>query len=1232
MTLWCPIWLAKADKSPLKGQSRGRNEKCHLFDSRSSKESQQYTKEQIDTPSWKPVTLRPPLLLSIVVVTLAFIALFEYLSHKSRMDGGIAFAEGQFSPAVSFAYKYLPIITAVLYSILWSWIDLDTKRLEPFFQLSRPKGADAADSIGLHYPFDFIAYAPLKALRRRHWAVVFAGTSMMLIFWGITPLVSSVFAQSKVIVEFNTTARPTAALMAVSDQSLALNTGFMLTAYGITWLGQKLPGFVSSQGALEPFEVDMIQGQGFENKTWTAMTTLYGTSANCKAAIIQNSTSGLSYSNGKECATDPGYSPMSSFIASQQFGCLYVGYHTNQFIDYSLDGMGCLSPANSHLFLALWGQASAQNPEGDVSAFFCEPSYWTQEVNATVTVPGMNVTEIIPQGPRMNLPDSRFNRTAFEYNIGTGSQAINQRADISETEYLLDQKANLDRIGLNGTVTNMVGFALGLSPLDLSKYADPDVLMSAFENAHKLLHALAIRQLMRPDVDVVQHRSATSGGRTNAILVVRPLAIIVEALLGVVVVLVLALTIHSRRRISQLNGDPASLTDLVAMLSEEGGRRREDSISETSHKRRPSARYRLAHGKILFVGSPNNDELPQDNHVQSEPSKENTNRNLNPDKAASLARPTAMGLPVGLLFMATLFVTLCTMLVLKVYAEHNIGLPLPSHSTLINQLTLNYVLIVVATFLEPFWLLLNRQLCVLQPFEELRQANAKASRSLDLKYTSLPPQLVLWRAFRGRHYVLVAVCAIGLSANLLAVSLSGLLEIKLSQVETNRSLSHPYEPLFSRIPLLPLNWPNGQAHQYIAKANISDGVSLPPWTSQESFFVPFHVANDSEVDRPERYKATTQGFGIRPLCQPVRFNDTAVVFGNDNLFYTRQKTASGSTVYCGGTGLQPAGGQNKSLAAAEVFQQLQPIGIRDPAGVADNATYTPSEEHQLTCRSILVAGFLRANLTVSGDDQSKTDNNDGRLVTQIEGINSVSSLWMLCRPAILTAPYEVTVDQSGYVQSYAATGPFAEDLSPFFQNVSGPASLINTTSLMIWFTDTHPHWRNDSFVDTWFAYCIKHLSNSTRFVDPTLPAPAFVDVVPYVEDVCVRLFAIIMSLNQDWLAEAREGSKTPVTFLSSSERVFVSSPMFVITTALLVLNIVVAIAYWARRPKKLLSEMPYTIASILTMFQASGLIAEVEDKGQWRHTWRFGYGKFVGTDGKPHAGIERRPFVVPLDT
>ena len=95
---------------------------------------------------------------------------------------------GYLGPGQEFTYLYLPTIIAVIGSMIWSWIDLDVKRLESFFQLSKPDGALGSDSVLLSYPVDFLAFVPITAARRRHYTVVAAGVAMCLIFWVITPL------------------------------------------------------------------------------------------------------------------------------------------------------------------------------------------------------------------------------------------------------------------------------------------------------------------------------------------------------------------------------------------------------------------------------------------------------------------------------------------------------------------------------------------------------------------------------------------------------------------------------------------------------------------------------------------------------------------------------------------------------------------------------------------------------------------------------------------------------------------------------------------------------------------------------------------------------------------------------------------------------------------------------------------------------------------------------------
>jgi hypothetical protein len=48
-----------------------------------------------------------------------------------------------------------------------SWIDLDAKRLEPWFQLSKEGGEYSESSLLLQYPFDFLPFVPIAAFRRK---------------------------------------------------------------------------------------------------------------------------------------------------------------------------------------------------------------------------------------------------------------------------------------------------------------------------------------------------------------------------------------------------------------------------------------------------------------------------------------------------------------------------------------------------------------------------------------------------------------------------------------------------------------------------------------------------------------------------------------------------------------------------------------------------------------------------------------------------------------------------------------------------------------------------------------------------------------------------------------------------------------------------------------------------------------------------------------------------------
>lgn len=103
------------------------------------------------------------------VATIVLIAIIEVLHRKSSRDRGLFFANSlqDFTAWESFSYRYLTTVISVVYGMVWALVDLDVKRLEPFFQLASAKGATAANSILLCYPFDFLAFSPITAFSRR---------------------------------------------------------------------------------------------------------------------------------------------------------------------------------------------------------------------------------------------------------------------------------------------------------------------------------------------------------------------------------------------------------------------------------------------------------------------------------------------------------------------------------------------------------------------------------------------------------------------------------------------------------------------------------------------------------------------------------------------------------------------------------------------------------------------------------------------------------------------------------------------------------------------------------------------------------------------------------------------------------------------------------------------------------------------------------------------------------
>jgi hypothetical protein len=128
-------------------------------------------------------------LITTTLLCWSLIVTLQQLLAKSERDLGLLFAPNIHDLPLSrtFLYNYLPTLLAVIFSMFMSWIDLEPKRLEPYYQLSNPEGSLGKGSLLLQYHFDFLPFVPVKALKRKHWSMFWASAAVVLVTWGVVP-------------------------------------------------------------------------------------------------------------------------------------------------------------------------------------------------------------------------------------------------------------------------------------------------------------------------------------------------------------------------------------------------------------------------------------------------------------------------------------------------------------------------------------------------------------------------------------------------------------------------------------------------------------------------------------------------------------------------------------------------------------------------------------------------------------------------------------------------------------------------------------------------------------------------------------------------------------------------------------------------------------------------------------------------------------------------------------
>jgi hypothetical protein len=1179
---------------------------------------------------WKPITLHRPFLFAVISITLGLLALVQVLVIYDQHQDGILFAPkiSQLGAGHLFLYRYLPTILAVTYAFVWHWIDVDTRRVEPYRQLSKPGGTTGSNSLLLHYPTDLLAFVPLKALKRRHWPVVISASALLLVGMGLTPLQAAMFATETVTKSSTEPVLFSNHRMSIGEQEAQITANYTYSVANIVWLDERLPPFMTREAAFTPFKLAELQTM-HNDESLTGATTAFSVDVTCEPAIRDDVEEIVSSSHGCRFKDAELYKPTWSDVVGvddlgediKEYTPFFAGYsggggNVNYYLSSS-----CPKNATNVFFVALRkNRFSADDPPPPITGLFCETAYHQQEVLATIRRTDGKILERVNIGPRAMIPSELFNTSTFQEQISNARQLNEIRGPLPTTSWP-DQRPQLANLpitmaGSLPEMSNIFGLAVGAYPRNFEDYMDAETLAASFQAAHRLLFARAMVDVLAADYEDSEMRNGTRVYRIEAVRVVQRFAYAVEGVLGILTLMALILMAVTWFNTVNLRTDPDSLSAVMLLV------KGQPSILEhfSQHDQSSWALLQSATSRSTFAL-----ERPLGGYgstlklEKSSLEADTLARHHIEDDKPDFQYPFEFSVIMGVIFVLALTTTLAGTSYLYQASRAN-GLPLPSQNRFIRQMVENYIPTIIATLIEPVWVVLNRLTCMFQPFEELRNGNALARRSVDLKYASLPPQFSLSRALGAKHFVLSAVCAMALLANVLAVAFSGLLDEETLGVASSANATAVYNAQL-KTKIANDTQTGNPSSFYYSMANFTSGTPMPQWTDNHAFYVPAsHVEQLNQSDQLQL--ENIHALAVSLQCDPIDHDHGYSWTFSSDTFELAETVSVNANVT-----VDVLNGHDDPLrcsAGTSVSSYFYPWPCTSHENMAIeymrplSSITDVGESEEDPCQGLLLAVWARKSaFEMCGDGPNTISDGDATA--------------MVCKQKITIQSVNVTLNGEHRVLE-AVSGTAPEDFS-------GSQELIKQSTHALWRGggSNIGMWHNDTFPSDWHSYVMKMMNPDAGFLDPALPPPDFDIIADMFTRAYQKTFSTWLSLDHERLLELapeNDGSIISAIIRRPEVRIVVSHPMMILSSTILGLYIIVAVAVYARRPGKFLPRMPLTMASDIALFAASKAVGETEASdmsacGLEQEERRFGYGSFIGVDGRPHIGVERVPFVIP---
>jgi hypothetical protein len=1195
--------------------------------------------QHIKASSWKAFSLRWPYLSALLLLSIILLAGIESLRQTSIRNNGLHhLGTSNLSTAQNVVYSYIPTAIAVIYSTLWSYIDADARRLEPYIQMRSAQSP--ANYLFLDYIFESAFETPIRASCRRHWALAAISTTFLFISLILPASQGALFGVDIVSYSIDDAAFNLSHKYLVS--AVLPNGEFIDQARAISIPnGLELPPWTSATYAVSPFSAATATNVG--NETWTARTAVYFAQPRCNKYEVENSLmldrGGIVYIAGSvidiveylllvvnlttpSCSITVGisvemFSPLSQ--TDYLFPMFTTGFGTTT-TSSSVNGVAIYPPVpgdsiygtlantsalhywrNPHIscphlgrlagFVALdftnfngsWSNSSSIKE--NFALYTCNVQCNWAIAQVAVVAATQAVYNIDQLSNVTAFSDSEFNSSVFESYLEQGQIRPENLLTANASNpglWAISTSASIGDVVVSNLTAqfNESSYASILSDLPIGEY---------FEAGYSLIYSLMFNGFLQlpAEQDIVTGSVQVS---TYAIVVVPAFAIMSEVLLALGAVTLIGLLIGYHRRTSILRSDPDSIAAQCSIIVDEFAdvgtlllTRRNLEVMSTKQLEEVFDSSHLEYSEesgYLKLVTPEQEMVTVSGSSPTPPTVDT--RDPLPffmeKRGIVLAVTGLTAILIGLIFLAAWS-----------HVHHGFDY-LTNALSFRSQLFWSFMPTIIATFTESSWLSLHRDLCALETWVAIRKRQTLARESLSLRYSSRPPSLVFWMALKRKHFMLAFVSFLCLATGILSISMAGL--FLPSVVELISSIGTASQYTTTALPGVWFDQYDINQAFSVLRTELTDNAKPPSWTSSNLSFIPVlsnGVPSGFATSGGEIFTSTTLAIGSSLDCVEIPNEITLNSFGPG--------------VFTDGQG-------NQNLRYT-------------PSGLAFNETCTTTYNFNNTVQSIFFNEMDSLNLTSGGLLAASIG--CGNIVLVISGDTSARKLSIhACTPLISVSDWEIQYDKTQAIISQQAVS----------EGLSGKAVLNNQSDLLHWYTvkllsaaslsiATGPTTEYD-----WPGLLMTRVrDNSTMRSVPDLA-----------NSVWQRLFAIWFSLYRDDLLATRltgnASFSAPTGIFTAREvRIMPSIPAFVVSVLIVFLFLVgFIIVVWRRRHRYAGPRMPKTIGSIMPWVIHSEMLKSFtglhyvssgdRDKALDQMGRRYGFGRFRGHHGRVTLGIE----------